>query len=286
MTPARVLRSAPVLAIAIAFAACSSAPKTAPEPRPAAAKMTDRDGPQGEGAKRGRADRSDQTGTNPVNLQDSFLFFNELQVLRHGDFRNVENLRYIRTFEDQTMAGRVTLPVVATDANVTNDQVGIGDLNLRFDYVAVHNAKQGLMLGGELTLDTATDNVLGRGKYSLAPVITAVVYLEQGILFAPSYQHRFSVAGQEHRADINEGYLDLTVVMTTKDKRQWIALDPTFIWDLENEKSWTQLAVEVGHVLGPAFGGSGSIYVRPGFAVGSDRPYEWNIEVGFKLIGF
>jgi len=33
-------------------------------------------------------------------------------------------------------------------------------------------------------------------------------------------------------------------------------------------------------------GGVGSIYIRPGVGLGTNRIYNWNLEVGFKLIGF
>lgn len=232
------------------------------------------------------SDKSDKSGTNPLNLQDSFILFNEYQSLPSGNFRNIESARYVKAFHDGTMNFRTTVPFVATDAGAPGDETGLGDLNFRYNWIPKITHQYGLLVGAELNADTATDERLGRGKWTFVPTITTAFFLPNGMIFAPSYQHNFSFAGQDDRPDIHEGYIDLYVVATSHDRHKWLLFDPTIVLDYENDASYATIELELGHILGPAFGGAGSFYIRPGIGIGNDRPYDWNLEVGFKLIGF
>lgn len=229
---------------------------------------------------------ADKSGTNPLNLQNTAVIFNEYQDL-DGAYRNTTNLRYIQGFADGTMAVRLTAPIVATDVG-GETETGLGDFNLRYNYVPYVTQKFGLMLSCESWLDTASEDVLGRGKTSLAPVVVAAFFLSPQWIFAPAYQYNVSldVLGDDDRADIRESYIDLYLVWTSANKQQWAILDPTIVVDHENDHESMTVEGEVGQIFGKALGGVYSAYVRPGIGIGSYRAYEWNLEIGIKLIGF
>ena len=46
------------------------------------------------------------------------------------------------------------------------------------------------------------------------------------------------------------------------------------------------LEVEAGTIIGRLGKARQRVYVRPGVGIGEDRPYEWHVEVVWKLIGF
>jgi hypothetical protein len=50
----------------------------------------------------------------------------------------------------------------------------------------------------------------------------------------------------------------------------------------ENSKELGTVEAEWGFMIEPKQGISG--YVRPGAGVGTDRPYDWNLEFGVKFV--
>jgi hypothetical protein len=82
------------------------------------------------------------------------------------------------------------------------------------------------------------------------------------------------------RADVSRSAFDLFFVWLAEDKKHWAVVNPTIVLDHENEKEFAIFETEVGQMM---FGPTSS-YIRPGFGIGDDKPYEWNIEFGFKVI--
>ena len=63
-------------------------------------------------------------------------------------------------------------------------------------------------------------------------------------------------------------------------KTSWVTLDPKFVQDYESDAFFNQTEVEYGRLT---FGGV-STYVRPGLGIGEDKPLDWNLEVGVKVV--
>jgi hypothetical protein len=95
-----------------------------------------------------------------------------------------------------------------------------------------------------------------------------------------------SVSGQARRADVNTTTFDFYYVPKLADPRNLITVDPAVNLDWENDKEFLSLAVTYGRVTGPAFGGIGIVTVKPTVFAGGDRPADWGIEIGYKLLGF
>jgi hypothetical protein len=69
-------------------------------------------------------------------------------------------------------------------------------------------------------------------------------------------------------------------------KGGWLIVDPTLTIDYENSDNIAgQLEVERGFIIGPRGKGLASWYLRPGVGIGHYRAYDWNTEVGYKIIG-
>jgi hypothetical protein len=121
----------------------------------------------------------------------------------------------------------------------------------------------------------------------VSPLVTYAIFLNKNMIFAPTYQHNFSVAGEDNRKDVNETVLDFYFVYTADDKQSWITVDPALGIDWEGDED-TPFSVEVqfGRRLGTLWGGAFNGYIQPGVGIGNDRPYDWNIEIGINVTGF
>jgi len=236
-------------------------------------------------------DQGDKTGTNPIAFTFDLRLYNEHQWLNtagDGD-QNVTTLEFRAPLLDGKLQFRVKARVIDIDADLNGDGVadaddsGFGDTDLRFlvvPHVDMAN-KFAFAVGLEIFLDTASEDVLGAGSTALGPQVFAVFfkpfdspYID---LFAPAYQHRFSVDGN----DVNQSLIDLFFLKTAKDKSWWMLLDPQFILDHETGKDFILIDAEFGLMVGAP---GHSIYVRPSVGIGGDRPYDASFEAGYKII--
>lgn len=232
------------------------------------------------------AEEEDKSGTDPTKFLRAVRLTNEFAVTPSDDYVNTLAFNWIQPFADNKMNLRLKVPMVMTDLAGDGD-VGLGDVSLRWNWLASVTKENALLLGAELTADSATEDFLGRGKWIAAPLATYAVFLGTNAIFAPTYQHNLSFAGDSDRRSVNESVLDFYFVYTSDDKRSWITVDPALVIDWQNEQN-TPFTVEVqlGRRLGTLFGGALNGYVQPGVGIGQDRPYDWNIEIGINVTGF
>jgi len=107
----------------------------------------------------------------------------------------------------------------------------------------------------------------------------------KGTLFAPAYQHKFSVDEDEGHSDVHQGLIDLFVVWGSSDKQYWAVVDPQIILDYENDTEFMIIDIEAGTMLDKYLGTQGhSAYIRPSLGIGGHRPTDGSIEAGYKII--
>ncbi len=225
----------------------------------------------------------DSTGTNPINFTNDFRIYLELQGLNAGPDSGGQTLtfEYRRPLADRWQF-RTRLRGVSRSFDV-DTTTGVGDFDIRILHVPHATKSWAVAVGLEAILDTATNDLLGEGKWSLGPQVFLIKFAPFGLpgtLFAPAYQHVFHVAGDGDRADINRSLIDLFILWTASDKKTWVLLDPQIVIDHENDREFGLIEAEAGQMM---FGGLSS-YLRPGVGIGADRPVDWNVEVGFKVI--
>ena len=148
--------------------------------------------------------------------------------------------------------------------------------------------KFAIATGLEVFLDTAEEDSLGSGATSLGPQVFAVFFKPFGGLFylmSPAYQHKFSVDEDDGRSDSQQGLIDIYFLKMSSDKQRWVLLNPTGVLDYENNTEFLNIDVEVGTMLDKVLGTKGhSVYLRPGFQIGGDRPADGSVECGYKII--
>ena len=240
--------------------------------------------------------KKDKTGTNPVNFTHDFRVYNEYQWLNTaGDSnQNITTLEFRTPFSNGKwqlrMRGRYqSINIDANgDGNDEVDNSGLGDFDFRFLTVPYFNLQKriAVALALETFLPSATEDSLGSGAFSLGPQAFLAWFAPFGIkgtLFAPGYQHKFSVDTEEGRDDIHQSIIDLYVLWISQNKQYWSLLDPQIVFDYEADVEFMILDLEVGTMLDRYFGTKGhSAYLRPSVGVGGDRQ---NHLVNSKRIG-
>ncbi len=256
-------------------------------------------------------DDKDKTGTNPVNFTYDYRFITEMRqftddggsLVKHtvelraplgrdianlkgeeakdSSFYNMGNMFSLR-FRGYYQSLSANTP--GTGAYDAADVSGIGDFDARLLAIAYSSSKIIVAPGLEAFFDTASNDALGSGKTSLGPVVFTVFpgILGPSSLFAPGYQYVFDVGGSDDRADISRSQIDLYFVWILSKGKNWLLVDPQIILDHENNTEFATVDAEWGFMIVPKSGISG--YLRPGFGVGPDRPFEWNLEVALKFV--
>jgi hypothetical protein len=244
-----------------------------------------------------QTDKSDKTGTNPINFQREIRFYNEYSWLNTaGDGnQNLATVEFRTPFLDGKWQFRVKARHNSIDADLNNDGIddidesGIGDTDLRFltvPFLDMPN-RQAFAVALEVFLDTASDSTLGSGATSLGPQMFYVKFLPTG-LFAPGLQYKFSVDEDSGRSEVDQVLIDLNYLRMAKDKQSWFFTDPQIVIDNETDKEFAIVDLEFGWMMTkwwPEKKGQ-SFYVRPSFGVGGDRPTDGSIEVGYKFVGW
>jgi hypothetical protein len=253
--------------------------------------------------------KKDNTGTNPVNFTYDYRWITEMQwfqddggsLVKHtAEFRwplgaDIANLKGEKAGIYSEMGKRFGMRFRAYYQNLSfNDPdsddlgsrnvSGIGDLDARFLAIAYASKSFILAPGLEAFFNTASNDFLGSGKTTLAPVVFGVFLglLGKGSLFAPGYQYVFDIAGDDTRGGVSRSQIDLYFVWMLAQGKNWFLLDPQIILDHKNKNEFMTIDAEWGFMIAPKSGISG--YVRPGVGIGDDRPFNWNFEFALKFV--
>ena len=238
--------------------------------------------------------KADKTGTNPVNFSPELRLYNEFTRLNidGGGEQNVTTLEGRIPLLDGKVQFRVRARTSILKADFNNDGVdevdesGFGDLDFRFLTVPYTNMaeKEAVAIGLEVFLDTASEDALGSGATSLGPQVFYVKFLPTG-LFAPALQYKFSVDENIGSSKIDQILIDLNYLRMANDKQSWFFADPQIVIDNEINTEYIVLDFEFGAMMSKWTDLEGqSVYVRPSLGIGSDRPVEGSVEVGYKFV--
>lgn len=179
---------------------------------------------------------------------------------------------------------RVLLPVISNDV-AGNNGFGLGDIAVRVGHVFGVTQKRGLVAMGEMIFDTASRPELGTGKHVFKGTFIYARFLPKGI-FAPAVVQSIDVGGDNDRADVNTTTFDFYFVPKLDNPLNFMTIDPALTSDWEGDHQYASLAVTAGRTIGKAFGGNSQVYVKPTVFAGGERPGDWSIEVGYKVLGF
>ncbi|MGE0639955.1 MAG: transporter [Thermoanaerobaculia bacterium] len=168
---------------------------------------------------------------------------------------------------------RFDLPIVTSHRN-DDTESGLGDLYAQAALVPWLTRRSAFVIGSGITVPTATDDSLGRGKWEVAPVVVPAWFLPQrrGLFFVRLHDH-LSFAGDDDRADVH--FLEIVPTLIWNYRPGWwTLLTSPVIVDWENGGSTRQsTGIEIGHVVRRRWG----VAVKPELFWGSNRAGDWKV---------
>lgn len=231
--------------------------------------------------------KSENNGTDPTSLTTSAGAQYEYLDLPGGLSRDTLNLDFAVPFgASKDYSLRLRVPLVQTDV-FNQDGYGLGDVSLQGTHVFGLTKTHGLVVQAELLTDTAGRDELGSGRTVFKGAFIYARFLASGI-FAPAIVQSQSIGSGSGsgRADVRSTTFDLYYVPKLADPKNFMTIDPAMTFDWQRDKRFPSLAVTFGRVLGRVWNGSSQLFVKPTLFVGGDRPSQWGIQVGYKVIGF
>ena len=248
-------------------------------------------------------DDADKTGTNPINFQRDLRLYNEhtwLNTEGDGD-QNLTTLEFRTPFADDKWQFRMRTRYNVIDADLNGDgsddadEQGLGDTDIRFLTVPFLKGANAMAFALELFFDTASEDELGSGTTSIGPQAFYVRFFGGGVgpykgggLFAPGLQYKYSLDESSGRSDTDQIVIDLNLLMMAENKSYWFFTDPQIVIDRENDIEFSIIDVEFGWMMArwfPEMKGH-SFYIRPAFYIGADRPGNYGVELGYKVVGW
>ncbi len=168
-----------------------------------------------------------------------------------------------------------------------DDSYGLGDMSLKFTHVPVVNPSFGIAYTAKLSFDTADRPDLGSGQTVLELSGFVAKFLEDGSIISPALVQTIGLGDEDPgRTKVNVSTFDLYYVPKLSTDKMFLTFDPNVSYDWEQDKVFASLTTTVGFPLGKAFGGDSQIFIAPKIFAGADRPSDWSLQVGFKVIGF
>jgi len=232
------------------------------------------------------AAKEPDNGTDPSRFSTAAAIQYEHIDLLHGFNSDTLNFTYWQPFgEKKNFNLRARLPVVRVDV-LGNDNYDVGDFSLKLNHVYTLTRQYAIVLAGEMTFDTAQRAELGTGKNVFKGSFIYAKFLANGAIFAPAVVQSNSVWGDNARADVNNTVFDFYYVPKLRDPKNFITVDPALSFDWQADKKFASLAVTMGRSIGPAFGGNSQVFIKPTLFAGGERPGNWGVELGYKVIGF
>jgi hypothetical protein len=147
---------------------------------------------------------------------------------------NVQPVIPFKLNEDWNLISRTIVPIAYQNdiAGPSGDQFGLGDTTQSLFFSPSKPTASGIIwgVGPVILLPTATDDLLGGGKWGAGP--TAVVLTQRGPWTVGMLaNHIWSFAGDDDRSNISSTFLQPFVSYTTKDA--W-----TFTLNTESTYNW------------------------------------------------
>jgi len=235
----------------------------------------------------------DKTGTNPLNFTFDARLYDEYRWLNtDGDgSQNLVTAEFRAPFASGKWQIRAKVRSVNLKADFNDDgfndvsQSGFGDTDIRIMTVPYLSMEKmmGVAVGVEAFIDTASEDALGAGATSLAPFIFLGFFnpIGPGSIFVPGYQHTFSIDEADGVSEVSQGLIDMFLVKTWSENRYWGYVDPQIVLDYKEHTEFMLLEIQAGMMLGRA---GHSIWAMPSFGVGTDRPYDFSLEIGYKIV--
>jgi hypothetical protein len=224
-------------------------------------------------------------GTNPTVLATKLTHQYEYTDLGSGFYVGLLENIYTMPFGDSNQfAIEVNVPFASGPIDNTLD---LSDVSLKWLHVPYVTAKNGAAYTLEFFFDTAERPDIGSGQNRLEASAFYAWFLDNGAIFAPAVVHQFTLGDVDvGRNRVSQTTFDFYYVPKLPNPQFFMTLDPAVVHDWEADTTFGSFQLTMGMLTGKLFGGQSQIFVKPGVLFGPDRPADWSVQVGFKVIGF
>jgi hypothetical protein len=170
---------------------------------------------------------------------------------------------------------RFEIPLSTTAVSGATTQAGLGDAYAQLLVSPYFSRSFAFVAGSGLRIPTATDNLLGTGKWVVAPAVAPVWFFPNHIVFV-KVQNFSSIAGSASRPDIN--FFLVTPTLIHKITSSW-----WYLVDGETKTDWeryNKTGVRGGLQVGHAFASRFAMWVKPEAMWTPDQDRQWNLKFG------
>ena len=169
---------------------------------------------------------------------------------RTQDILNIQPVIPVRVSENWNLISRIITPIVYQPVStqpVNQGAYGFGDMNPSFFLSPAKPHKIIWGIGPAFVLPTATNQVLGQGKWSIGPTVVLLAQPSKWTL-GVLVNNVFSFAGQSNRPDVNQMLFQYFINYNLK-KGWYITWQPTLTanWEVSGDGRWV---VPVGGGIG------------------------------------
>jgi hypothetical protein len=225
-------------------------------------------------------------GTDPTAIVGRLQLTSQYLDLPHSANATLSTLRMDLPFRGDYLL-RMEMPFLRTtnpNSPGMGNERGLSDLSVIAGWRAYNTPEYALLVGALGSFPTASEPVLGFGKYTVGPAVATARFLprlESFLIGLLSYQT--SVGGDPSRKDVS--LFNITAQVNSFWGQRWWTIVQS-VWNVDFERSGKSSMVmefEAGRNLIGRFGA----YVRPGVGIyGRDviGAYIWNVEVGVRYM--
>jgi hypothetical protein len=184
---------------------------------------------------------------------------------------------------------RVDLPVINFDPDSDlnrigfDDETGFGDMITQIIYKPYSGEQMAAIVGVRVDWDTATEDEVGQGGTTVAPLGAIAWYPSKGWIIAPVLQWTIGedldndpLPGDRDRNELS--YRQIVLWQPMKPYMSWLMLDPELIIDFEDDNDETlNIGLEYGKMVSKTM----AVFVKPTIGFG-DSDLDWGIKIGFR----
>ena len=196
--------------------------------------------PESEAAKQAAIEKAAQ---NPIASMYVLPFQNNTQFGvgpgdRNQNVLNIQPVIPVGITENTNLIIRTIIPIMSQPVGFSDREGGLGDIALSLFFTPKKPGSLIWGVGPAIGIPTATDQVLGTGKWSAGPAIIALIQ-PTGWTIGLTLQNTWSFAGQSDRADVNTFFTNVFIVKNLPNG--WYVNTAPIItanWEAESGEEW------------------------------------------------
>ncbi len=228
-----------------------------------------------------------KTGADPTDFITRYEPSYEHKELDNDSDLNIFVLRTDLALR-RDLSLRVDFPLVHFDPDSSLDRLGFdsetgfGDMVTQLIYKPYSGDQLAAIIGLRIDWDTATEDEVGQGGTTFAPLGAVAWYPRRQWIIAPVLQWFLGddldndpLPGHRDRNELS--YRQLVLWQPMKPYMSWLLLDPEFIVDFEDDDETLTVGIEYGKMITKTV----AVFVKPSFGLG-DSEVDWAIKIGFR----